>query len=376
MSLLDGASLLGAAGHRASMRLLLASVLLQASAIGAQGAVAAATKTDSARRASVASVLNPVYFGVPYSPAFELLPDKPGEVTHILTPKDFQSHVMTWHDGRQLRAGVALDTRPFISSAGDLASYARSWRRRVAFRSVLSAGTVLASEGASDVIFAGGLRVPLVDFGDARADTAYQDSLAAAYTRALQGLAAPPFGASTEALEARAAKAREALTPLRDSFAIRSWNKLKLDVGLAASGRASGGETSRDSLSNERAGVWTAMSLPVGPLGQLTLAGKSVWARTDTSTKERLRGVVGARLVVFANARVSASVEGARIWSRFRSDSLNDDWNHFGGLVEWLVPELGGWIGVSYGGDGSRREKTANKLSLHYALYKDRILQR
>ena len=89
---------------------------------------------EEKKRERVASVLQPGYFGVPSSPAFELLPDKPSEVTHLLTPRDFQSKAMAWQENGKLLVGVAVDTRPFVASAGDLTSYARSWRRRVAFR--------------------------------------------------------------------------------------------------------------------------------------------------------------------------------------------------------------------------------------------------
>ena len=280
------------------------------------------------------------------------------------------SYLNTWG------AGIAFDARPFVARAGDLTQYASNYGRRLAFRTVLSAGTATAVKGSEDILVAAGLRIPLVDFGDPRADTLYQDTLSAGYRAAIAKQGAPPFDASPDLLEARAKVASKALELRREAYARRTWNALKLDLGLAASGRALSGRTDVDSARSERAGIWSAFSVPLGGVAQLTLAGKSVWARTDSITDESLRAVAGARLIALTGPRFSASAEVASVWARYQRDAaLNERWTHLGVLAEWAVPELGGWLGVSYGGDSARRESPNERFAIHYALYRDRILK-
>jgi hypothetical protein len=45
-------------------------------------------------------------------------------------------------------------------------------------------------------------------------------------------------------------------------------------------------------------------------------------------------------------------------------------------LVEWSVPALKGWLGVSYGGDSGRRDGKGDKFGLHYAFYPDPAVTR
>ncbi|MDQ6827727.1 MAG: hypothetical protein M3081_02545 [Gemmatimonadota bacterium] len=333
--------------------------------------------TDSSRRTALSGLLAPVYYGIPTSPAFALLPNQPTEVANIATPKDFQYNFKAFHDGLKLRAGVAVDTRPFVASVGDLDDYNSSWVKRAMFRTILSAGTATAIDGTSDIIAAAGVRIPLIDNGDARGDPAFLESLSRAYNKALIAQGPPPFPPNRDSLDARAVRASAALVPLRDEYAASHWNALKLDVGFAGSVRAKGAAaTSRDSLQQNRAGVWSAFSLPISTFGQVTIAGNAIWARADSLRGETSRQVAGARAVLFANPRLNASAEVAGVWSKHgNATNLDERWTHFGGIIEWYVPELKGWIGGGYGGDSSRRSNPGDRFAVHYAIYRDRVLK-
>ncbi len=332
--------------------------------------------TDSAKRTALAGLLAPVYYGIPTSPAFALLPNQPTEVTNIVTPKDFQSNFRAFHDGLKLRAGVAIDTRPFVASVGDLDDYNSSWVKRAMFRTILSAGTATAVDGTSDVIAAAGVRIPLIDNGDARGDPAFLESLSRAYNQALTAQGPPPFPPNRDTLAARGARASAALAPLRNAYAASHWNALKFDLGFAGSLRAKGAQARRDSVQQNRAGMWTAMTLPVSTFGQVTVAGNAIWSRADSLNGETSRQVAGARAVLFASARLNASAEVAAVWSKHgNASNLNERWTHVGGIVEWYVPELGGWVGAGYGGDSSRRTNPGDRFAVHYAIYRDRVLK-
>jgi len=58
------------------------------------------------------------------------------------------------------------------------------------------------------------------------------------------------------------------------------------------------------------------------------------------------------------------------------SAKLNEDWGHLGLLLELNVNGLGGWIGIGYGGDTSRRSKPDSKFELHYTIYKDPFISK
>jgi hypothetical protein len=351
------------------------SALAVAVDAGAQTASEASCKASSSREC-ILGILNPVHFGVPSSPAFELLPGQPTEIPNVLTPADLQSTVRSWVDGGKLRAGVGLDTRPFVRSGGDLRTYAENSLRQVLFRTVLSAGTAIAPDNADDVILAAGVRIPIIDLGDPRGDLAYQNRLATRYTDALKALGQPPFTMTAEHQAARLDSAATAVDSVRKNYAASHWNAVKLDVGLAGSVRSLGGNAAADSVRVQQGGVWLALALPLAAVGQLTLAGKAVWAETDTATDEAARYVGGVRLLLFASDRFSLAFEGSTTWTRFDDDELNDDWLRVGTVVEWHVPELGGWIGVGYGGSRGRDDGQAGGLSLQYSFYRDRVLTR
>ncbi|HEY7637179.1 MAG TPA: hypothetical protein VH763_16630 [Gemmatimonadales bacterium] len=331
---------------------------------------------EKVKREAIGKLISAVDYGVPESPAFELLPEQPSEVTNVITPKDFKSALSAWHDGSKLRTGLALDSRPLVKSGRSLKEYQSSWWRQAAFRTVLSAGTSAAMQGSTDVVFAGGIRIPLIDKGDPRADAKYNERLATLYDSALAKLGPPPLRAPFDTFVARAAKASVALEPVREEFRRSHWNALKLELGLAASLQASSGIVRRDSIQADRAGLWGALAVPVVRVGQLTIAGKTAWTRSDTSIAETNRSLLGARLRLYPSEQLSFSAEFARVWSdHSRDTSRNDRWNHLGAVFEWYVPELKGWLGLGYGGDTKRRDDTGDKLSLSYAIYHQRLLE-
>jgi hypothetical protein len=349
-------------------------VLVFAGRAGAQGGLLGALNAvgDSAKRTAVLQHLDPRLFGVPGSPAFELLPAQPTEVPTVVTPADFQTNVRSWVQDGRLKAGAAFDSRPFVTSVGALSSY-RGWRAAL-FRTVMSAGSATSLQGERDVVLAAGFRVPAIDRGDPRADTAYQGRLSRAYDAALARLPQPGFNVTLAEIQQRSVKASAALDTVRSNFAASHWNALKLDVGVAASGVVAGGKLSLDSAQSRRAGVWAAFSGPLprqGGVAQWTLSGKALWAQADSALGERRHYSAGGRIKAFASDRFDLQAEAAQIWSS-RLGLPTDQWTHVGVVAEWFVPEMKGWLSAGYGGDRGRAGGTGGGLTLNYAFYRQR----
>jgi hypothetical protein len=339
-------------------------------------AAGAQEEAPNLKRAAIGRLISAVEYGVPESPAFELLPDRPSEVVQVVTPKDFKSALSSWRDGSTVRVGAALDARPLVRQGGSLAQYQGSWWRQAAFRSVLSAGSAAAVVGSSDVVVAAGLRIPVIDKGDPRADAALVERLAQAYNRALEAQGPPPFDATTETFVARSAQASMALDTIREAYGRTHWNALKVEIGVAASAQASSGRIARDSIQPGRVGLWGALAVPVLRFGQATVAGKSMWPHTETPTEETNRSILGGRLRLFPTEQLSLSGEYSRVWSDHgNASNLNQQWNHLALAAEWYVPELKGWLGVAYGGNTSRPSNNEDQLSLSYAIYHQRLLE-
>jgi hypothetical protein len=328
-------------------------------------------KADAGRQALDGLLLD---YGVPASPAFELLPDKPSQVTHITTPKDIQARLSQWYDGAHINSGAAADGRPFAGLAGSLRSYQRNRLEQIAWRTVLSAGTV--RKGASDVLAAIGLRVPVVDEGDPRAKPGYVDSLEGAYLAALDRMGPPPFDATPAQLRERADSASKATGRFRQDHLKAWWNALRVDVGSAVSVMARSGTTSRDSLRFDRAGLWVAASAPLGRAIAVTAAAKLSWANAPQDTIEAARHLVGASLRWFPAEWFAATVEGALNWSRYQADTLNNSWTHMAVGIEVRLPVVPGWFEFGYGGDAGRRGTRDPAFVLRYAIYQDRRMQK
>lgn len=361
-----------------SRRHLSAAALLGLLALGASGHAAA---QEQASRGVIEGLVSQISYGIPTSPAFTLLPDQPSEVQHLATPHDFQSAVTSWFSGGKLQTGAALDFRPF-SAAGSLRQYQQDPMRQIAWRTVLSAGTAQAGQGSSDVLVSVGLRIPVIDRADPRADPAVVSRLETAYQAAILSQGPPGLGVTAAKLQERADSAARLIQPVRDSIAAENWNRFKWDLGLALATRARGGVFREDSLASDRGGFWTAVAVPLGRSIQASGTAKLTFARADTAGAERLRSVVGAHVRVFPGAALALSAEAAQVWSRHRDRTDQDqNWTHLGAVLEFPSTFLAGfiksgWIGVGYGGDINREGNRSPQFTFQYAFYQNRILKR
>ena len=131
-----------------------------------------------------------------------------------------------------------------------------------------------------------------------------------------------------------------------------------------------------DELIGDRFGFWAATAVTYKGRVQLAASGKASFIRTDSAHQESGRHLVGARARFILSDKLAASVEGAHTWSRYKDSSdLNETWIHFAAVLEVKVPVLGGWLGLAYGGDTSRRADPDAKFSLNYSLYMDRLIK-
>ena len=335
---------------------------------------------NPAKRAAIAALIGSCDYGVPASPAFALLPGKPTEVIHALTPHDLQASALSWFDGQRLRAGLALDSRPFVESVGSMLRYRASEAARIRFGTVISAGTVTTGKGSSDVIVGLGIRVPLVDCGDPRRDDRLLDSLGMSLVSAIRGSSGQP----DKDLNETAADVQRAIDANKSErlaifnrWKAQHWNALRWELGIGGSARSSAGFIRGDSFFSHRAGVWTSASGALTSSGQWTLAAGTTWIRADSTRQETGRQVAGASLRTLVGERLSARAEVSGIWSRhLRATALDEDWRHIAGVLEWYVPEIKGWVGFGYGGDTPHQGRSADGVQLTYAFYRDRVLTR
>jgi hypothetical protein len=337
----------------------------------------ATAQTGGSDRKEIADLLKAIAYGVPTSPAFALLPEQPEEVNHLTKPADLTGQVGTWFSGTNLRGGAALDYRP-LARVGDLDQYRQSIFRQAAFRSVLSAGS--ASGDGSDVLLAAGIRIPLLDRGDPRLDSAYEQEIANILARAL--LRCPPnLDEATDDAIARCPAVDDSIQAAQDEYTARTWNAMRLDFGLAGSARAHGGSVEKDSVMGNQAGVWLGVALPLGQRGQLMAIGKNTWARADSSAAESGRSTAGARIRWLPLNSIAVSVEAAQVWTRHPSSSFDDSWTHLAAVAEIPLDRLGALfedqvIGVAYGGDIGRDGESERGLSLRYSFYRTRLIKR
>lgn len=365
--------------HRTCLLLLVASVTCLPAVLSAQGTAKA---SDDSLRDEVAAVLTPDLFAVPDAPAFELLPNKPSEVTHLAEPTDFSAHIDAWHNGDQLVAGVALDARPFVNNGGSLSDYQNSNGRRMLFRTILSAGTAKAVTGPTNVLAALGLRVPIFDGGDPRADSSEQSRLATAYNKAKELVGEPAFPVSPVSPDTKRrtdSMANVILDSLRAAYAAKHWNAVRFVIGLAGSALVQSAALTPDSVTTQAGGAWAALAFPLGQVGgplQVTIAGKESWSRPDTVGGETRRASAGVSLLAHLGNAFALSAEYSYVSSVHRqAPQANDQWSHLALLSEWYIASIKGWLGVSYGGDSGRAANHANQFGLHYAIYHDRILK-
>lgn len=327
----------------------------------------------------ISKLLNDVTYGVPSSPAFELLPNKPSEITHLGTPSDITAHISDFIDGGKLKAGAAFDIRPFAYAVGNLDQYQdkKNWFKRILWRTVFSAGTASESTTNSDVFIGLGLRIPLIDGGDPRSDAVYTKTLDDAYLAGINKLQ-PDLDEPAVAFQNRLDKLKDQdnIKKIRAAFINKSFNAWRWDIGVGASERAASGFLKTDSLFADRIGLWTAASKGFGGVFQITVSANTAWAKAASDTNENHRSVAGARLKCFIDENWSISGEYAKIYSNYANHALNENWNHLAIVLEVKDPLLKGWVGLGYGGDSSHRSDPSSKFTFNYAFYTDRIIKK
>lgn len=340
------------------------------------------TGQDSTNQAEIPSskwieeLVNSINYGVPSSPAFELLPDKPSEVVHIQTGRDVQTNIHNIFDGFKLREGFAFDARPFVWFIGSLEQYNRNLWRRMAWRSVFSVGSAADPKVDNDVLLSLGIRVPLIDKGDPRTRLDHLRELEKAYKDSFSNQ--PPHDESLEEFKARTAGAATKADSIRKDWEATTWNAFKVEIGLAGMLRAKGRNVNKDSLDKERIGFWVGAGFPIKRRSQLTISGKLSWSQTNSTILESARYSLGVRARFFLTKFIAASIEGAEVWAIHKKEfsNMNDAWFHFAILTEFKVPIIGGWIGIAYGGDAGRRGDFDSKFSINYAYYINRLVSK
>lgn len=321
-------------------------------------------------------VTNATSFVVPSSPALELLPDKPDEVTHISTSQDVSTNILPLiTNGTNLQQGLALDGRPFIYFGSmNLDKYRKSAFAQIKWRTVLSAATA-GIPNSKDTWLSFGMKVPLIDKGDPRASKELVSKIEAAYARAL-GERPPPFPPHPDSIRARSKYASDKCQSLREEFIKSHWNALKIEIGGAYMFKAI--DSKLDALYGNRMGVWVASGIPLGQNGQLLVNWKYSSVKADSVNQESSRSVLGAKVRFFSKSRkVGVSGEYTYISSGYSSSpDLNNSWPHYALLLELPMPKHDSYIGLVLGFDGQRKDGNDKpKIEFRYAVYTNRILK-
>lgn len=329
-------------------------------------------------------LINAVGYSVPTSPAFELLPNKPSEVTNMVTPRDILATIPTFVNKGKVKTGIAADIRPFSYFVGSLDNYQKRTGLRALWRTVISIGTAPDPNQNNDSFLSAGIRTTLIDLGDPRANRSYTDSLAKVYHKALVRQGPPPLDMTTAQQKARHEIASAAADSLRIAFNADSWNRFRVDAGYAYMARAVNSSYRSDSLRGDRWGIWLSFGGRIGRKGtwfrdkiQLngTLKGSRV-IHLPTEEDEKKRYVTGARIRFFVNQKMALSLEGAQIWSKYKTKNLNESWSHFAAIAEINIPAVGGWLTFAYGGDTAHRTAADSKFSFSYAVATNRIIKK
>jgi len=336
----------------------------------------AAAQEVSTTRSMLQEMIQSVSYGVPASPAFELLPGKPSEVVRIATPHDISTSLLGLLNGTRLRTGAAFDIRPLATMAGSLREYqSGSLLNQIAWRTVLAVGTIAAPDASGDVLLSAGIRIPLIDRGDPRADKEYADRLQRTFINGLD--VQPGLNDPDAAIDSLTLNAAKNLEPIREEWIERSWNAFRVDIGLAGMLRSRGGSLKADNLKGQSLGAWAATSFGIGTFGEVTASLKYTSTATEIASQESDNIAIGARGRAFASGSFAISLEGARVWS-IHDDmpGLDEQRTHLAALAEIRISYIGGWLGIGYGGDPGRSGDPQGKLSLHYAIYRDPLISK
>lgn len=317
-------------------------------------------------------------FGVPSAPAFEFLPDRPSQVTHVSTASDLRASASQLILGGTLGTTAAIDVRPFAFTGGNLRQYREDPRRRALWRTAVSLGTAPAGEDSPDVIVAAGIRIPLFDAGDPRASFEHTKMLLDSVAQQFDIEQPPdPDIISSEWMDEQLRKA-DAADRVRQRWQDQHWNARRVEIGLAASALVGGAELDADSLGGDRVGVWIAGATGVGGWAEVSLNGKTAFVSPDSADGETARHLAGTRLRIRPVKWLAIAGEASHTWRR-RDDDSNDDWWHFsvgleiptGFLSEWLGE---GWIVVAWGTDASREGDSASGWELRYNVSRNRVV--
>ncbi|MDQ1086174.1 hypothetical protein [Siphonobacter sp. SORGH_AS_1065] len=339
-----------------------------------------------ASKEDVSKIVNTVSYGVPTSPAFELLPGKTSEVVNLSTPQDFATQIPSIYDGKKLKTGTAFDLRIFTliptKKSFSLTDYQENKGKRALWRSVFSLGTASDQDIKNDALLSCGIRIPILDKSDPRANSSFLSELINLYNNInipLEGIPGSIDGKNYNELIVKALS--KGLDSIRNSYFKRMWNAEKFDVGLAYMLRAKSSILTSDSIKSDKYGLWAAYGRPLfHSLGQITISGKITRSFNQVNSElEQSRYVVGARARFFpgiANNRLAASIEFANIWSDYQGSHLNENWRHTAILVEYHLPVLKGWLGIAYGGDTPHRTNSGSKFSLSYAIYTNQLIKK
>ena len=342
--------------------------------------ILAITKTNAQDSTKIKKLLNDLNYGVPSSPAFELLPNKPSEVIHLSSISDLTGHINNFISNGKLQTGEAFDIRPFAYQIGSLTEYQHNPIKRILWRTVFSIGTSATTDNKSDIFVGVGLRIPIIDNGDLRANLHFTDLIESHQLVSLNQYPQPTNEErNNPALyRKRISKLRDikSMKDIRDSLLSKTWNAQRLEVGIGNSERAASGFFRSDSIFKDRIGIWIAYGIPIGSKGQVTLSGSNTWISAKSDTSENKRIVLGSRARYFFSNSFALSGEYAYIKSNHELTNLSENWGHLAIVAEIKIPALGGWVGLGYGGDSSHRTNTGANFMFNYAIYTSRQIKK
>ncbi len=326
------------------------------------------------KKDSLEILYNSSYFGVPESPAFALLPDKPGEISNLVSPKDFISFVPTTISDGKIKTGIGADVRPFSQNVGDIKTYWDKPLKRIMWRTIASVGTS-PLEDSEDSYLALGIRIPIIDKGDPRNHRSRVLAIENQINDIMEKEGPPPFEPDSIWFAKRNKKIDSLTNSKWKEFKNENWNAFKLNVGIGNAWLLSSSSIKSDSISQNRLGAWIAASKQLTKNDQLIVsANRSFIDTQDVDSLERARSVVGLKYRYIFGEKLSLSLETAKVWSDFKDgegeESEDKSWYHFGALAEIRVPKLGGYFGL---GGGINTEDKDARFQFKYALYTDRL---
>lgn len=334
---------------------------------------------------------------VPESPAFTVLDLTPETVVRPSTPREFVSSLLSGVDRHgNFQSGVALDTAPYLTLAGDqltLGQYRASKKLRFLARTQLSFATTKgASEEDKSARLSLGLRLTLFDHGDPHSDQELMDC----FTRVGNTLFSipppnllppdmlPPSATQQEKAESAAAwqdynlkkdafdaKKNEGHEQCRTESRKRNWNKSSWIVAFAPSWISTTGQTKEFKWNG--GGFWTSVSYGFEGIPSLQKHSQLIFhARyrnneqmPDPDNKGKFFGqdsfFLGSRLRV-GTEDSTASFEGVFNRSRHKGQHFDNSARYSVGLERKIAENL--WFALAFGGESGRQDQKNNGFVL------------